>query len=226
MPHARHVGSAGTTSRRAVLAGGAGVAAAFLAAAAPHAQAQDGTPAASATATLPPFPPDEQLALDQIVASRLGGQMVPGRGGRRRHPGARLLGLRARDRRSAHRRPDRHGRPLPHRQRQQDLHRDGDPAAGRRRQARARRYPRAVRAGDPERVRDHHPPGPADDRRHLRLLPGRAGRDGVRPRPDDPDHPRGRHRHRRAARAGLRPRHRRSATRTRTTSCSAWSSRR
>jgi D-alanyl-D-alanine carboxypeptidase len=78
MPHARHVGSAGTTSRRAVLAGGASVAAAFLAAAAPHAQAQCSTPEASATATLSPFPPDEQLALDQIVASRVGGQMVPG----------------------------------------------------------------------------------------------------------------------------------------------------
>src|SRR5215207_9579679 len=78
MPHARHLGSAGTTSRRAVLAGGASVATAFLAAAAPRAQAQDGTPAASATATLPPFPPDEQLALDQIVATRVGGQMVPG----------------------------------------------------------------------------------------------------------------------------------------------------
>src|SRR4051812_30444924 len=78
MPHARHVGSAGTTSRRAVLAGGAGVATAFLAAATPHAQAQDGTPEPSATATLPPFPPAEQLTLDQIVATRLGGQMVPG----------------------------------------------------------------------------------------------------------------------------------------------------
>ena len=78
MPHARHVGSAGTTSRRVVLAGGASVAAAVLAAAAPHAQAQSSTPAASATATLSPFPPDEHLALDQIVASRVGGQMVPG----------------------------------------------------------------------------------------------------------------------------------------------------
>src|SRR5215207_3047565 len=53
MPHARHVGSAVTTSRRAVLAGGATVAAAFLAAAAPHAQAQDGTPEPSVP--LPPF---------------------------------------------------------------------------------------------------------------------------------------------------------------------------
>jgi D-alanyl-D-alanine carboxypeptidase len=62
-----------------VLAGGAGAAAAVLAAAAaPHAKAQDGTPEAGATATLPPFPPDEQLALDHIVATRLGGQMVPG----------------------------------------------------------------------------------------------------------------------------------------------------
>src|SRR5215217_1688647 len=50
MPHARQVGSAGTTSRRAVLAGGAGGAAAFLAPAAPHAQAQSSTPEASAPA--------------------------------------------------------------------------------------------------------------------------------------------------------------------------------
>ena len=51
MPQARHVGSAGATSRRAVLAGGAGVAAASLAAAlSRHAHAQDGTPAVSATA--------------------------------------------------------------------------------------------------------------------------------------------------------------------------------
>src|SRR5215217_780246 len=78
MPRARHTGRATPTSRRAVLAGGAGVAAAFLAAAAPHAQAQDGTPTASAAATMPPFPPDEQLALDQIVTTRVGGQMVPG----------------------------------------------------------------------------------------------------------------------------------------------------
>src|SRR5215212_2454366 len=78
MPQTLRTGRANPTSRRAVLAGGAGVAAAVLAAAAPHAQAQDGTPEASATTTLPPFPPEEQLALNQIVATRLGGQMVPG----------------------------------------------------------------------------------------------------------------------------------------------------
>ena len=77
MPQTLHSGRPKPTSRRAMLAGGAGVAATFLAAAAaPH--AQDGTPEASAAATPPPFPPDEQLALDQIVAARLGRQMVPG----------------------------------------------------------------------------------------------------------------------------------------------------
>jgi D-alanyl-D-alanine carboxypeptidase len=77
MPRARHVESAGATSRRAVFAGGAGVAAVILAASARRSQAQDGTPAASA-ASLPAFPPNEQLALDQIVAEQLGGQQVPG----------------------------------------------------------------------------------------------------------------------------------------------------
>jgi D-alanyl-D-alanine carboxypeptidase len=76
VPQARHSG--GDTSRRAVLAGGAGVAAAVLAAASSrHAHAQDATPAASAAAG-PPFPPDEQLALEAIVAEQVGRQQVPG----------------------------------------------------------------------------------------------------------------------------------------------------
>src|SRR4051794_11200795 len=79
MPQARHANRVGSASRRAVVGGAAGAAATVLAATfARPAHAQDGTPAASAAATMPPFPPDEQLALDQIVATRLGGQMVPG----------------------------------------------------------------------------------------------------------------------------------------------------
>ena len=152
MPHARHVGSAGTTSRRAVLAGGAGVAAAFLAAAAPHAQAQDGTPEASATATLPPFPPDEQLALDQIVASRVGGQMVPGAVAGVAIPGrgswVSAQGI-ADLRNAAPIRVEDHFRIASV---SKTFTATVDPATGRRRQTRARRYPRAVRAGDPERV--------------------------------------------------------------------------
>jgi D-alanyl-D-alanine carboxypeptidase len=78
MPQTLHAKGTGPTSRRAVVAGAAGAVTTVLAAFARPAHAQDGTPAAGAAATPPPFPPAEQLALDQIVASRLGGQMVPG----------------------------------------------------------------------------------------------------------------------------------------------------
>ena len=78
MPQTSLAGIPGNTSRRAMVAGGAGLAAAFLGAAfTGTARAQDATPGASAAA-VPPFPPDEQLALDQIVAERVGGQQVPG----------------------------------------------------------------------------------------------------------------------------------------------------
>ena len=79
MPQTSLAGIPSNTSRRAMVAGGAGLAAALLGAAfMGTARAQDATPGASAGAALPPFPPDEQLALDQIVADRVGGQQVPG----------------------------------------------------------------------------------------------------------------------------------------------------
>jgi D-alanyl-D-alanine carboxypeptidase len=58
-----------------VVASAAGAAAAIVTRLA--VTAQEGTPAPSA-GNLPPFPADVQLALDQIVAKRLGAQMVPG----------------------------------------------------------------------------------------------------------------------------------------------------
>lgn len=77
-PQARHVRRFGAASRRAVVSGAAGAAATVLAAAfARHAYAQDATPAVNAAAG-PPFSPDEQLALEAIVAEQVGRQRVPG----------------------------------------------------------------------------------------------------------------------------------------------------
>ena len=91
---------------------------------------------------------------------------------RRRHLDAgRRLGPRRRHRRSADGGADHARRPLPHRQRQQDLRRHGDPAARRRGQAQPGRHPRAVRAGHCQRGPDHDPPAPGDDGGHLQLRP-------------------------------------------------------
>ena len=67
-------------------------------------------------------------------------------------------------------------RPLPSRQRRQDLHRDRRPATRRRRQAPPRRRRALAARSRPTRRRDHHPPAPQphERARRLRIRPDRA----------------------------------------------------
>ena len=172
---------------------------------------------AQTAAAAPPNEASLQKALDRVVAAGVPGAVLLVRDGDRT---IRLASGYAGHGRT---RPRAAERPLPHRQRHEDVRVDRRPPARRRGEAEARRHGRARAAGQAaRRRRDHRAPAPAADERSARL-PRRPA--------DLPPVPDGERSLRLDAVAGCsRSRTRTSrtsaparsgSTRTRTTSCSA-----